>query len=84
MFLTTSLSPTSLNLFKSTRTIFNLAASKLSSFPFKLFKLVGMLTSLLMSSFPTSALKQVKSFLTAKSGVSTPVAESNLYLVVFD
>ena len=48
VFLTTSLSTTSLNFFKSIGTVFNLPTSKSSTFVLKLLKLVG--TSLLVSS----------------------------------
>ena len=41
VFLTNSLSTTSLNLFKSTGTVFNLPTSKSFTFVFQLFKLVG-------------------------------------------
>ena len=58
--------------FESTGTVFNLAISKSSVF--KLFKLVGTLTNLLMSYLSTSTFKAIKSFLAAKSDVSTPVA----------
>ena len=57
VLLTTSLSATSLNSFKSTGAVFNLQISILSSFVYKLFKLDGTLVSLLMSSLPTSAFK---------------------------
>ena len=74
VFLTTSLAITSLYFFKSIGLVFNLPISKSSTFLFKLFKLVGTLTNLLMSSLSTSAFKAIKSFLAAKSDVSTPVA----------
>ena len=76
MFITTSLSFTSLNFFKSTGT------PKSSTSVFKLFKLVGTLTNLLMSSLSTSAFEVTKSFLAAKSDVSTPAACSNSFVVV--
>ena len=41
VFLTTSLSTTSLNFFKSTGTVCNLPSSKSTTFVFKLFKLDG-------------------------------------------
>ena len=41
VFLATSLSGTSFSVFKSRETVFNLPTSKLSSFVFKLSKLVG-------------------------------------------
>ena len=66
LFLTTSLSTTSLNFFKSTGKVFNLPTSKSSTFVFKLFKLVGTLVSLLMSSLSTLAFNAIKSFLAAK------------------
>ena len=44
LFLTTSLSTTSLNFFKSTGRVFNLPSSESSTLVFKLFKLVGTLT----------------------------------------
>ena len=49
---------TSLNLLKSTRTVFNLPTFESSTFVFRLFKLVGTLTNLLISSLSTSVLKQ--------------------------
>ena len=58
----------------STGTVFNLPTSKSSTFDFKLFQLVGTSKNLLMSSLSTSAFKAIKSFLAAKSDVSTPVA----------
>ena len=66
-FLMTSFYTTSL---KSTETVFNLPTSKSSTFIFKLFKLVGTLVSLLLSSLSTAAFKVIKSFLAAKSDVS--------------
>ena len=62
---------------KSAGTVFNLSTSKSSVFDFKLFKLVGTLTSLLMSNFSTLAFKAIKYFLAAKSDVSIPVVCSN-------
>ena len=50
VFLTTSLSTVLLNFFNSTGTVFNLPRYKLFTFVFILFRLVGTLTSLLMSS----------------------------------
>ena len=79
MFLTNSLSTRSLNLFKSTGTVFSLPTAKSSTFVFKLFTLVGTLVSLLMSSLSTSAFKARKSLLAAKSDVSKPVACSNSF-----
>ena len=55
-----------LHFLSSDKTVFNKPTSKLFTFVFKLFKLVGALTILLMSYFST--------FLTAKSDVSTAVA----------
>ena len=69
----------SLNYFKSTRTVFSSPTSESSTFVFKLFKLVGTLTSLLMCSLSTSAFKAMKSFLAAKLDVSMPVASSNSF-----
>ena len=60
-----------------------LPTSKSSTFVFKLLKLVRILTSLAMSNLSTSAFKAVKSFLAAKSDVSTPVAWSNSFLVAY-
>ena len=74
VFLTTSLSIKSLNLFKPTQTVFNIPTSKSSTFVFKLFKLLGILTSLLMFDLPPSAFQAIKSFLASKSDVLTPVA----------
>ena len=75
MFLTTSLSTTSLNCFNSTGTVFNIITFKSSIFAFKLFKLVGALNNLLMSSLATSA----KSFLAAKSDSLTSVTCFNSF-----
>ena len=50
VFLTTSLSTVLLNFFNSTGAVFNLPRYKLFTFVFILFRLVGTLTSLLMSS----------------------------------
>ena len=65
-FLTTCLSTTSYSFFKSTGTVFYLLTSKL-------FKLLGTLTKLLMSSMSTSTFKVIN--------LSTPVACSNYFLV---
>ena len=73
VFLTTSLSTTSL-VFKSIGTVFNLPTSKSSTFVSELLKLVGTLTSLAISNLSSSAFKPKKSFLPAKSDISTPVA----------
>ena len=62
VFLTTSLSTTSLHFFTSTVTVFNLKTSKSSTFIFILFKLVRTLTSSLMSSLSISDFKVMKSF----------------------
>ena len=77
VFLTTSLSATSLIFFKSTGTVFILPTSKSSTFVFKLLKLVGTLVSLLLF----SQLQLLAIFLTAKSDVSISVACSNSFLV---
>ena len=69
----------SLNFVKSTETVFNLATSKSYIFVFKLFKLLVTLINLVMSSLRTSAFKLRKSFLAAKSDVSTPIAWSNSF-----
>ena len=79
VFLTTSLSTASLHIFKSRGTVFNLPTSTSSTFVFKLFKIVEKLTNLLIFSLSTSAFKATKSFLAAKSDVSTPVACSNSF-----
>ena len=63
VFLTTSLSTTSLTFFKFTGITSDLPISKSSTFVFKWLKLVGTLTKLLMSSLLTSAFKKVKNFL---------------------
>ena len=81
VFLTTLLSTTSLNFFKPERTIFNLPRSKSCTFVFKLFKLVGILVSLLVSSLSVPALKAIKSFLADKSDVSMPVACFDYFLL---
>ena len=57
--------------------VFNLPTSKLSTFVFKLFKLVGTFVNLLMTCLSPSAFKAMKSFLAATSDVSIPVAFSN-------
>ena len=80
VFLTISLSTTSSNLFKSTLTVSNLTTSKSSTFLFILFKLVGTLTNSLISRLSTSVFKTTKSFLAAKSDVSTPISSSNYFL----
>ena len=80
-FLTLSLSTISIDFFKSTGTVFNLPRSRSFTFVFQLLKLVGTLVSLLMSNMSSSAFKTIKSFLTAKSDVSTPVSWSNFFLV---
>ena len=81
VILTTSLSTTSFNFFKSIRTVFNSQFSISSTFVFKLFKLVRTLTNLAMPNLSTSAFKAIKSFLAAKSDVPTPVASYNSFLV---
>ena len=48
-------------------------------FVLKLCKLVETLANLLMSNLSTSTVKAIKSFLAAKSDVSTPVACSNSF-----
>ena len=79
VLLTISLAAASLNFFKSAGTVFNLPTSKSSAFVFKLFKPVGILINLLMSNLSTSAFKAIKSFLAAKSDVSTTAAWFNLF-----
>ena len=78
MFLTTLWYTTSIKFaissLKSIGTILN-------TFVFKSFKLVGILTNSLISSSSTSAFRAIKSFLAAKSNISTPVACSNYFLV---
>ena len=69
VFLTASLSMASLNLFKSTGTVFNLQTFKSSTFVFKLFKIAAILGSLLMSNLSTSAYKAIKPFLARESDV---------------
>ena len=61
MCLIFSLSPTLLNFFKSLETVFNLSTSKSPTFAFQLFRLVGTLVSLVMSSLSNSAFKAAKS-----------------------
>ena len=51
----------------STGIVFTLPRSKSSTFVVKLFKIVGTLTNLLMSSLSNSTFKAIKSFLAAKS-----------------
>ena len=60
MFLITSLSTTSIKL--GTGTVFNLQRYKSFNVVFKLFKVVGTLTNLLMKSFSTSVLNAMKYF----------------------
>ena len=61
-------------------TAFNSPTSKSSTFGFNLFRPLGTLTNLLMSSLSTSAFKAIKSFLAPKSDVLTPpVAYSNYF-----
>ena len=62
VFLTTCLSTTSLNPFKSTGTTFNLPTPKFSTYVSKLFKSVVTLANLLMSSLSNPAFKAIKSF----------------------
>ena len=73
VILITSLATTSLNVFKSAGTVFNLPTSKSSTFVFELLKIVETLTNLLMSSLSISAFKAIKSFLAAKLDVLKPV-----------
>ena len=80
VFSTTSFSNTSLNFLKSTRTAFNLQTSKSSTYVIELFKLVGTLAHLLMSSLSISAFTAIKSFLVQKSDVSMPVTWYNSFL----
>ena len=70
VFLTTSLSTTSLIFFQVYRNSFEFTNS---TFVFKLFKLVGTLTNLAISNLSASIFKAIKSFLAAKSDVLTPV-----------
>ena len=76
-----SLLTMSLIFLKSTGTGLNFSAPESSTFVFKLFKLLGTLTNLLISSLTISALKAINSLLAAKLNVSAPVASSNSYLV---
>ena len=61
--------------------MFNLPTSELSTSVFKLFKLVGTLVSLLMSSLLTSAFNSIKYILAATSDLSMPVTCSNSFFV---
>ena len=79
IFVTTSLSTAWLNLFKATGAVCNLLTSKPSTFVFKSFKLVEILSNLVISNLSSSVFKARKSFLAAKSDVSTPVAWSNYF-----
>ena len=81
VFLITSLSTTSLYVFKPTGTVFNLPTSKSPTFVFKLFKLVETSVSWFMSSLLTSAFKVRKNFLTTQSDASMPVSCSSYFLV---
>ena len=74
LFFTTLFFITSLKFAKSMETVFNITASKSSTFIVKTLKLVGTLTNLLMSSLLTPAFKAKKKLLAAKLDVSTPVA----------
>ena len=79
VFFTTWFSTKWFNFFKSIEKMFNLPASKSSSFVFKLFKLVGTSINLLMSSLSTSAFKATKTFLADKLDVPTLVACSSSF-----
>ena len=70
----------SLSFFEFTRTVLNLSASKSFTFIFELFKQLGTLTNLLISTFSTSAFKVIKSLLTAKLDLSILEASSNSFL----
>ena len=76
---TKSLSTTLLNFFKPRGTVFKLSTSKSSYFVSKLFKLLGTLPNLLLSSLSTSDLKAMKPSLAAKSDVLTPVSWSHSF-----
>ena len=65
--------------FKSIVTVVSLSKSKSFTFTYKFFKLVGTLTNSAMSNFLTSAFKRIRSFLAAKSDVSTSVTWSNYF-----
>ena len=58
-----------------------MATSELSTSVFKLFKLVGTLVSLLMSSLSTSAFNSITYLLAATSDLSMPVTCSNSFFV---
>ena len=62
VFSITSLFTEWLNFLKHIRTICNSPTSKTSTFVFQLFKLVGTLTNLLMSSLSVSAFNAIKHF----------------------
>ena len=61
-FSKTLLSTVSLNVFKSTGSVFNFPISKSSTFVLKLFRLVGTLTSLIISYLSTSDFIAIKCF----------------------
>ena len=56
--------------FKFEQTVFNLTTFKSSTFGFKLFRLVGTLTYLLIPSLSASVFKRIRSCLAAKLDVS--------------
>ena len=58
VFLITSIPTASLHFLRSIETVFDLAAFKSSNFVFRLFRIVGALTNLLISSFPLQLSKQ--------------------------
>ena len=79
VFLTTLLSTASLNFYNSIGTVFNIPTSKLSTFVFKVFKLVETLSIFLRPSMSTSTFKTIKSFLEVKADVSTNVASPKFF-----
>ena len=72
-FLTAFLLTTSLNLFKSVETSFNLSTSNLSTLLLKLFEPLDTFSNLSMSSLSISDFKLVKSVFLGNFDVSKPV-----------
>ena len=81
MFLINFLSTGSFKFFKSIGTDLNLSTFTSSTVSFDLFKLVGILTSLLMPSLSISTFKAITPLLAAMFDVSTPAASDNSFQV---
>ena len=65
--------------FKSTGTLSNFSTSKSSPFVFEIFKPVGMLTNLLISSLSILIFKAIKSLSAAKLDILVPEASFNSF-----